>query len=107
MVKVLFIFEKKAYNRRKNKNGIKVLLEGSSQITYYYSPDSIFSAIKDDYVLLEKKTIGLFVPPSYLEPFFSKNEKLLNILNFFENRLANFGWQSDYADHYLIALEKK
>lgn len=93
--------------RRKNKNGVETLINGVTFKTYYYSPNEIIDVFKDNYRYMETKPIGLFVPPSYLETYIKKNKLFFNILKFLDSIFGRFSFLSNYADHYLIVLEKK
>lgn len=92
--------------RRLNKKGVETIIENSIFKTYYYSPKKIkqFSILNSQ--LLIQKPIGLFIPPSYLEPFFKNKQWLLKILGRTENLIGRVPIFSNLADHYFIVLEK-
>ncbi|HRF75915.1 MAG TPA: methyltransferase domain-containing protein [Chitinophagales bacterium] len=73
--------------------------------TWYYSPDEI-AQLFSGFAVTKIKPIGLFIPPSYLNPFFSHKLFLLKILTRLD-KLFSFSKLSNYADHFLIVLEKK
>ncbi len=92
----------KAFRRKEmvlaNVSGVKVK-------TWYFHPNAIKSmGVKFKSII--SKPIGFFIPPSYLEPFFSRHLKLLKMLTRLENFLGRFSWQSAYSDHYYIELTK-
>ncbi len=93
--------------RRTNIDGFETVINSKRFYTYYYSPNQIVDLFKEHYSVANIKSIGLFVPPSYLEHYFSKKKWLLNILNFFDSLFSVFSVFANYADHYLIILEKK
>ena len=92
----------KAFRRKKmvlaNVSGVKVK-------TWYFHPN-VIKNMGFRFESTISKPIGLFIPPSYLESFFSKHLKLLKMLTRLENSLGRFSWQSAYSDHYYIELTK-
>lgn len=102
-----YFIKGKTINRRLVKEGVNTTISGSSFTTYYYSPDAFFELFKDEYQLVDKKPIGLFIPPSYLQHFFRNKKLLLKPFVLLEQLLSRYSWQANYADHYLIVLEKK
>lgn len=94
-----------AFRRRKEYAMAKV--SGNLVKTWYYSPKHFKALISDKMNCESVKPIGLFIPPSYLEHFFSRNTKLLQYLNKMEKLLAQFSWQSALADHYYIEFKMK
>lgn len=92
---------------RRNKEFAIANVSGESVKTYYYSPSG-FSALLGDYFRKEiLKPIGFFIPPSYLESFFIKHPRMLNILNWLDRWFAVFPWQASFSDHYYIQYIKK
>jgi len=91
---------KEAFRRRKEY--VMANVSGTKVKTWYYSPKE-FSTLIGVVAKREKtRPIGLFVPPSYLEGFFSKRKSLLNLLDRMEDLFAFFSWQAGMADHYYI-----
>jgi ubiquinone/menaquinone biosynthesis C-methylase UbiE len=99
-------FQFKNIFRRWTKKSIDAGLPGAVVKTWYYSPSQIkswapkFSAVKS-------KPIGLALPPSYLQTFFSKHKHFLARLNSLEKKLNSWSLFSGMADHYLIDLKLK
>lgn len=105
-----FYFKKiksKLYKRRQTKDGVLAKIDNQEFKTYYYSPSEIEELFKDEFEFLDAKPIGLFIPPSYLNYFFKARLFLLSCLYFLEKLFANFSFQSNQADHYIIFLRKK
>ncbi|MES2761925.1 MAG: class I SAM-dependent methyltransferase [Bacteroidota bacterium] len=98
--------DKDRSTRRQNKKGVETIINGEKFKTYYYSPEYFVELFGDDYDYVISKPIGLFVPPSYLEPYFVKRKFLLGALRVLD-RIFSFSFFSNYADHYLIVFEKK
>jgi len=96
---------KKAFRRNTNKP-VLANVEGVQIPTWYYNPKDIVTLAKDNYKILAIKPIGMSIPPSYLESFFTNKKGVLKLLIRFEG-LFSFRFWARYADHYLIALQKK
>ena len=92
--------------RRNTNTSIPVNVEGVAVDTWYYNPSDINSLAKHTFKEQDTKPIGLFIPPSYLEPFFKNKLGLLNLLSSFDRIFNNSRFVSKYSDHYIIALQK-
>jgi len=92
--------------RRKSNLPILVNVDGIKVSTWYYNPKDLISFAKGKYNTLFIKPIGITIPPSYLEPYFSRKKDLLNVLIRIERLLSSKFW-AKYSDHYLIAFQKK
>jgi SAM-dependent methyltransferase len=91
--------------RRLGKKPVDARLDAKTTVpTWYYAP----SEFKKHLHFTDQKStimpIGLWLPPSYLNPFFEKRPRLLACLNFLEKKLAP-SWLAMTADHFLICLE--
>lgn len=93
-------------NRRKTTTGLKTQINEAIFNTYYYSPKEFAQLSKTNFKIIKHKPIGYFVPPSFFNSFYNNKLWLLNILNTFEKLFAQFSFQSDAADHYIIILQK-
>jgi len=94
-------------NRRNTKDAVPTKINESAFNTYYYSPAELSELLKENYSIVKVRPVGLFIPPSYLESLFKSRLWLLRLLNVLEKIFGNFSFLSNYADHYLIILEKK
>ena len=91
--------------RRLRRGPTKAQLDAQTSIeTWYYSPAQ-FRNFFSEYGVVAIRPIGFWLPPSYLDPFFSKRPRLLRCLRFLENHCAP-GWLAGGADHFLIQLKK-
>jgi hypothetical protein len=93
--------------RRRNKHGSETVIDSLSFKTFYYSPTDIQELFEDHYKSILVKPIGLFVPPSYLEPYVKKRVQILNIFIFLDKLVSRFSFFANMSDHYMIILEKK
>lgn len=102
-----FLKQKDArYGRRNTSSGIETQINGSNFLTYYYSPNEMTAFFSEHFYCTQVRPIGLFIPPSYLNSYFSKKKWLLKLLNVLEKICGNFSFTSNYSDHYLLVLEK-
>lgn len=92
---------------RRKKESVLANVNGENVPTYYYNPKDIVNLSVKDFDLIDKKPIGFFVPPSYLEQFFKNKKGFLKFLNLLENGIKNWSFLSKYADHYIITLQKR
>ena len=99
--------DKAKATRRQNKGGVDTLINDNHFKTYYYSPDDIKQLFIENYSCISVSPIGLFVPPSYLEPYVVKRRGMFGFLKLLDKLFGDFSFLSNYADHYLIVFEKK
>lgn len=92
---------------RRKKEVVFANVEGEKVATYYYNPKDVVLLAKVYFEIVAIKPIGFFIPPSYLEPFFTNKKILLKGLRFLENSIKEVSFLSKYADHYIITLQKK
>lgn len=92
---------------RRKKEVVFANVEGEKVATYYYNPKDVVLLADVYFEIVAIKPIGFFIPPSYLEPFFTKKKILLKGLRFLENSIKEVSFLSKYADHYIITLQKK
>lgn len=94
-------------NRRMNKNALKVHLERSVQDVWYYDPKEFSRFFIEKFSVVKIKPIGLFIPPSYLEPAIKGKKIFQSLLLFPEKLFGNSSSLANYADHFLIELRKR
>lgn len=98
--------EFKKMNRRKSKQTVDANVDGVKVPTWYFNPSELKVIANKKYKLKLLNPIGISIPPSYLEPFFSSKKRFLNLLINLEKWLSSSFW-SKYADHYIISFQKK
>jgi ubiquinone/menaquinone biosynthesis C-methylase UbiE len=96
----------KAFRRLTSKE-VLVDLQGTPLKTWYYNPSQVKSWSRDKFRVVATRPIGLALPPSYLEQYFSKNKRLLLRLNRLERRFEKLSSIAGLADHFLIDLKLK
>jgi hypothetical protein len=57
--------------------------------------------------LLEKRPVGLFIPPSYLEGTIKKRLSLFNKLKKLEKNINGLPLSSSFADHVYLLFKKE
>lgn len=92
--------------KRRLSEATAKLNEEATQQTFCYSTKEI-AALFAAFKIIEKKPVGLFIPPSYLEPIIKRNRFVIPFIQIAEHLAGSFGWLSDYSDHTFIVLEKK
>lgn len=108
---LLKIKPKEAF-RRFSRKAVAAKLDVETTIpTWYYAPSEFQKLLcnsQPSTVEPEPLTvtpIGLWLPPSYLNPFFEKRPRILRLLNLLESKTAP-SWLTFAADHFLICLQK-
>jgi SAM-dependent methyltransferase len=99
--------DKVKFNRRRHKRGVDTIIDSVSFKTFYYSPTEIQKLFEDQYNPILVKPIGLFIPPSYLEPYIERRPLFFKLLRFLDVVFAQFSFFANKSDHYIIILEKK
>ena len=85
---------------------MRITFKETSFPIWYYNPRKFSEFFNNKLKIRSIKPIGLFVPPSYLNGFFSRHPWLLKVLGKMDSWVGNFSWFSAFADHYLINLIK-
>lgn len=92
---------KKAFRRWTSKE-VQADLNGVSQKTWYYQPRQIKRWAKRSFLHVNNMSVGISLPPSYLEKFFKKRKRWLFWQYTLEKRLSRYSLFSGFADHYII-----
>lgn len=93
--------------RRNTDTVIIANVEGTNVKTWYYNPKDIIQKCNQHFKINKVKPIGIFIPPSYLEPFFKNKLRLLKVLQKLDSFFTRFSFLSKYSDHYIISLSKR
>ena len=81
-------------------------VEGVKVKTWYYSPSQIKDFLKD-FKFVKSRPIGFFVPPSYLENFFTKRSGLFRLLALLDQLVGQMAFLANYSDHFYIEFRKE
>jgi ubiquinone/menaquinone biosynthesis C-methylase UbiE len=96
----------KAFRRLNKQASLLKLKEGINQPVYYYSI-SRFRQLLNRFSLLEKRPVGLFIPPSYLENFIKRRPRFFHFLDKMEKKAGGVPAFTRFADHSYLLLKKK
>lgn len=95
-----------AFRRLSNK-GLKSHLEGHYFTTYYYSPSAIRKAFGKKYVLMQLRSMGCLMPPTFNDYFPARHPRLFKLLKYAELKL-NTTWPFNRCgDLFIISVKKK
>ena len=97
---------KKAFRRLTSKE-VMSDLHGMNLKTWYYHPSQIKKWSRDKFKLISIRPVGVALPPSYLDRFFSLKKRWLLHLNRFEKRFSQNSLFSGMSDHFVIDLQLK
>jgi ubiquinone/menaquinone biosynthesis C-methylase UbiE len=93
-------------HRRNTSDKVIANVEGVEVSTWYYNPKDIEPLVSGKLKKILLRPIGIKIPPSYLESFFSNKKWFLKLLVWAEKLFPYSIW-AKYADHYLIIFEKE
>jgi SAM-dependent methyltransferase len=84
---------------------INFTIDKEQMPVYYYGPRTVKKIFNKKFEYVNKKPVGLFIPPSYLENYFQKHTKQLQRFNHWEENCCPAAL-SAFADHYCITFTK-
>ena len=93
--------------RRLSKDGTIAQFNGTEIRTFYFSPARIKKVYKENFEVITIKPIGFFIPPSYLDNFFSSRIKMFNNLKKLDRAVDGFSFIAGSSDHFLIHFQLK
>lgn len=102
---MLFTFKWKRLFRRNTSKGVQVNVDGEQVTTFYHSPKQVKKML-GGYKINLKKPVAIYLPPSYLQPFFNRHPKFLTFLNNLEGIFGRLSFLAGWSDHYIIIAEK-
>jgi ubiquinone/menaquinone biosynthesis C-methylase UbiE len=90
--------------RRNSTEPVQAALGKATVPTWYFSPREFEKQFEADFKKISARPVGLFIPPSYLNPFFEKRKWLLSLVHRLE-KWFSFSVLSNQADHFLMAFQ--
>lgn len=96
---------RKAFRRRKNDAGTLVNLAQKAIRTFYFSPAQIISSFEPVFVLEKQFSLGVLVPPPYLNRS-SAHARLLNKLIAGEQKIAERWPFRNLGDHLVFQFRR-
>lgn len=103
----LFTFRFRDFVKRWIDKKVLVKFPGINFDVWYYKPSEIEHWVRPAFSTMTKRPIGLTVPPSYLESFFSRHSSWLSVFNAIDTRLGKLSLLSGLGDHFLIDTKLK
>lgn len=94
-------------NRRNTQQPMTIGGQAMATTVWYYSVKELKLMLRKDFDLNSRRPVGLFLPPSYLDPFFKNKNGVMGILAFMETLLGRVSLLSDYGDHLLAEFRKR
>lgn len=98
--------KKRELHRRSMNKSMDVQLLNSQMPVYYYKPAVLRDMYSTFFKLEALRPVGLFIPPTYLEPFFHQKKVLFRILKSADKLFESFAFLSNQADHYIIEFRR-
>jgi ubiquinone/menaquinone biosynthesis C-methylase UbiE len=96
---------RQAFQRLTNNKVMVPLTNAVHQPVYYYSA-SRFAEYMHPLQLVQKKPVGLFIPPSWMEHYMQQHPQLFNRLVQWEERISASVY-SNLADHLFMLFKKE
>ncbi|MGB0403671.1 MAG: class I SAM-dependent methyltransferase [Salibacteraceae bacterium] len=93
--------------RRNTDDPVIANVSGEEVKTWYYSPDDIREIADENFQKVGLKSIGTFVPPSYLNKRFKRDSGVLKFFNSLDESIGGEALFSKLSDHYLIHFKKQ
>jgi len=92
--------------RRLKKGGVSARVEGVYFNCYYYTPDYLIQHLNKRYNVLSLKSLGLAIPPPYIQHFVEKYPRLFRFLERWENKWCSRKPFNQWGDHFMITMQK-
>ncbi len=96
----------RAAGRRNTDSPVLTGEPGTGIRIWYYSPKQLRTMFGTAFKRITARPVGLFIPPSYLNGFFTRRFRMLSILGFLERHIGGAAFFANYGDHYLIHFRK-
>lgn len=93
-------------NRRNTTDAVNVGVNGTVVSTWYYAPKELIRLANAYFDVELLRPIGLFIPPSYTAPFFTKRPRTLRFLIRLD-KWFSFSFLANRSDHYFLSLKKR
>lgn len=96
---------RKAFRRMGTAPVVAHLQDGSAVPTWYFDPAELRRAWQADLQLVHQAPVGIFLPPSYLDPLVARRPRFLAWLDRREQGSRHRAWLARYADHCLLEFQ--
>ncbi|MBC8047852.1 MAG: methyltransferase domain-containing protein [Fimbriimonadaceae bacterium] len=103
----LFKGKFKSAFRRLSKEPVKAKLNDNTFVdTWYYSAKELNHIFSEHFKYINKKPVGVFIPPSYMENYFKNEKTRMKILMQTEKSIGGLKFLAPLSDHFLIELRQ-
>lgn len=92
--------------RRFSRSGAPAKIEGLPFHCYYYNPSFVIRHLGNSFQLRGLKSLGLTVPPPYIEGFIERYPSVFKKLESAEGALHDRWPFNRWGDYYMISMEK-
>lgn len=93
--------------RRWNNSALMVPLSPTVQQPVYYYSVKKFSRLMRPLQLIEKRPVGLCIPPSWMEGYMQKHRRFFQWLVKAEDRIGGAAFATSLADHAFLLFKKE
>lgn len=93
--------------RRNTSKPVKANIGNYSIDTWYYAPTDIVNIARKEFKMINKLPVGIAIPPSYLNNYFSSYPFTYKLFQRLESTFGSLSFLSGMSDHYIIDLEVK
>ncbi|NRB53248.1 MAG: class I SAM-dependent methyltransferase [Saprospiraceae bacterium] len=97
--------DRKKAARRQTSGPVISDVEGKNVEIWYYLLEELKILYSESFQCIDQFPIGLFVPPSYMEEWFTHKPTLLKALGWLDTWCRRKSW-ADYGDHIGLVLKK-
>lgn len=85
-----------------------VPLEGRAVWTQYFSPSAFERVFVDaGFEPLERRALGLCVPPPYLRAFAERHRRFVSALEWLDDAIGAWPGMRELGDHFLVAMRRR
>lgn len=97
---------RRAFRRVTDKAVHVSITKGKTQATWYHTPGEIAKIFANGFIKVHSGPVGFFLPPSYLDPYFSRHRSFLLRLNKLEGRVTDSRLAGNLSDHFILEFLK-
>jgi ubiquinone/menaquinone biosynthesis C-methylase UbiE len=97
---------RQAFRRWSNEEVIVPLSPTVQQPVYYYSVKN-FAHLMRPLQLIEKRPVGLFIPPSWMETWIQQHQRFFQLLLKGEEKAGGASFTTSFADHVFLLFKKE
>lgn len=97
---------KQAFRRWTNKEVLVPLTATVKQPVHYYSINA-FARLMAPLQLIEKRPVGLCIPPSWLEKYMQQHPRFYHTLQQWEEKIGGASFATSWADHSFMLFKKE